>query len=180
MISMQRYVLEYLLIFVLLLACSCDRYPQVVLTRKIFPAASGAGNAAEKNKFDEILKRYRLPEADPKSYYARSPKLSRVSYTRYFADTNSCLPVAEINNKGVEYALKGMYAEAEILFNEAVREDGKFSSAYNNLGVIHELGNSREAAFAMYSKACLLDPENKYFRWNFLYFCDIKTDSVLK
>jgi tetratricopeptide (TPR) repeat protein len=170
-----------LLLLIFLQTASCDRYPQTTLTKKIFP---GSANQSEKiidrNKFDEILKRYKLPAVDPKSYYAHPAKANRINFTRYFADIISFSPAALINNKGIEYALNGMYGEAEILFNEAIKEDNKFSSAYNNIAVIHELNSNMDMAFAMYSKACILEPENKYIRWNFLYFCDNKTDSVLK
>lgn len=75
---------------------------------------------------------------------------------------------------GVEYALRGNYAEAEILFNEALKEDKNCPSMYNNLGVIYELNNNVEKAFGMYARACMLEPENTYYRYNFLYFCDNK------
>jgi tetratricopeptide (TPR) repeat protein len=170
----------FFLLLVLILTSSCDRYPQTVLTKKIFPdIASHDEKSVNRNKFNDILKRYKLPAADNKSYFAGSTKINRINYTRFFADVFSFSLLADINNKGVEYALKGMYAEAEILFNEAIKENEKLSFVYNNLAVIHELNNKKDAAFTMYSKACLLEPDNKYYRWNFLYFCDNKTDSIL-
>jgi tetratricopeptide (TPR) repeat protein len=170
----------FFLLLVLIVTSSCDRYPQAILTKKIFPnAANHDEKTVNKNKFNEILKRYKLPAVDNKSYFAGSTKVNRINYTRYFADAFSFSPLIEINNKGVEYALKGMYTEAEILFNEAIKENEKFSFAYNNLAVIYELNNNKDRAFSMYLKACFLEPDNKYYRWNFLYFCDNKTDFSL-
>ncbi|MBN2403929.1 MAG: tetratricopeptide repeat protein [Spirochaetes bacterium] len=161
-------------------AGSCDRYPQIIISRKIFSDASGeSGKSVKKNQIDEIIKRYKLIKLDEKSYNAPPSKINRINYNRYFTDVFSFSPLADINNKGVEFALKGMYAEAEILLNEALKEDEKCPFIYNNLGVVHELNNNKEKAFNMYSKACILEPDNKYYRWNFLYFCDNKTTPVL-
>ena len=115
-----------------------------------------------------------MTEADVKSYYAPLRKNTRLDYTRYFADMASVSVLAEINNKGIECALTGRYLEAEILFYEVLKEDADCPYACNNLGLIHELNNNKDKAFSMYSKACLLEPENKYYRWNFSGFCDSK------
>jgi tetratricopeptide (TPR) repeat protein len=175
----RRNINYFILSLILISLYSCDRYPQVDLNKRIFPkTAEQNENKIKKNQFDEILKRYKVPAADDKSYYVMSSKINRISYKRYFSDVFSFSPLGEIINRGVEYALRGMYAEAEILFNEVLKEDEKCSSAYNNLGVIYEM-NNKDKAFTMYSKACILEPDNEYYRWNFLYFCDNKSDSVL-
>ena len=97
-------------------------------------------------------------------------RIYKVYLKRYFAKYLHISPVAKINNRGVDYALKGNFRGAEVLFKESINEDSNFVPAYNNLGIIFELFGYREKAFKMYSRACLLEPENKYFRRIFLYF----------
>jgi tetratricopeptide (TPR) repeat protein len=103
------------------------------------------------------------------------PKLSRERKYRFFlkkffAISHTLSQLDRINNKGVEYCLKGRFREAAILFKEVLKEDEDFSAALNNLGIIYELFGNDSDAFTMYSRACLLEPGNEYFRKNFLYF----------
>lgn len=77
-------------------------------------------------------------------------------------------PVAMINRKGIEYALEGRFNEARNLFLEAIKEDASMAAAYNNLGIVYEVFGRKEESFAMYSKACFLEPDNDHFRRNLL------------
>ncbi len=89
---------------------------------------------------------------------------------KYFALSHSFSQLDRINNKGVEYSLNGRFKEAAILFQEVLKENENFSAALNNLGIIYELFGYHNSAFTMYSRACLSEPGNRYFRMNFLYF----------
>ena len=78
-------------------------------------------------------------------------------------------PADKINNMGAEYALKGEFKEAEMLFRDALKENPNCAAACGNLGLVYEIFGNRKAAFEMYSRACLLEPGNPVFRENFLY-----------
>lgn len=159
----------------IILFISCNSYPEIKLDKKLIPASVVQSEQLEKsNKSGKFSKYYKQLPIDEKGYPSSSLKINRVSYNRYFANVFSFSPLAEINNQGIEYAFKNMYIEAEVLFSEVIKEDNNFSSACNNLAIIYELLNNKEKAFSMYSRACLLDPDNEYYRWNFLYFCDNK------
>jgi Tfp pilus assembly protein PilF len=89
---------------------------------------------------------------------------------KYFAIIRSSSAIARINNRGVDLALKGNFHDAESLFRESLREDSDQPAVYNNLGIIYEIFRLRKKAFEMYSKACIKEPDNRYFRNNFLSF----------
>lgn len=93
----------------------------------------------------------------------------RVKYSRYYVLLPGYSAAAKINRKGVELAVAGKFSEADILFNQLVEEFPDEAAGYNNLGLVHEVSGRREKAFTMLTKACILDPENYYFRKNFLY-----------
>ncbi|MDY6935498.1 MAG: hypothetical protein SVZ03_14890 [Spirochaetota bacterium] len=97
-------------------------------------------------------------------------KIYKIYLKRYFAKSVSFSPIARINNRGVEYAMSGYFGKALILFNESINEYKSYPPAYNNLGIIYELFGHRQEAYKMYSKACLLEPENEYFKKNFIFF----------
>ncbi len=69
----------------------------------------------------------------------------------------------------MEHALNGKFKEAKLLFEETIKEDDNFAPAYNNLGIIYELFYDMDRAFEMYSRACIIEPGNDYYRRNFLY-----------
>lgn len=110
-------------------------------------------------------------------YESRDVGIYKIHLKRYFVELISFSPIAKINNRGVSYALKGQFRKAEILFNESLKEDCNFAPAYNNLGIIYELFGLYNDAFQMHSKACIIDPENKYFRINFLFLEDKVNES---
>lgn len=91
----------------------------------------------------------------------------RTGAVRYLALICSPSPVAAINNRGVALALDGKHEAAGILFREAAVEDASSGAAHNNSAVIHELAGRRKEAFRVYTAACLLDPGNRKFRYNF-------------
>jgi tetratricopeptide (TPR) repeat protein len=92
-----------------------------------------------------------------------------VTLKKYLARVSSGGAAARINNRGVALAEKGQFKEAAILFEELLRENNNAVTALNNLGVLYEISGNREKAFALYSRACLMEPDNEYFRHNFLY-----------
>ena len=91
---------------------------------------------------------------------------------KYLIKIPSIYSSSIINNRGVDLSLKGKFQMAENLFKESIIEYPHDPAAYNNLGIIYELFKNRKEAFKMYSKACLIDPQNLYFRKNFLTFVD--------
>lgn len=103
----------------------------------------------------------------------KSPEKKRIIYiNKYLAKVSRPAPLAEINGKAVEYALEGAFFEAERLFIEAAAEYPSSPVPFNNLGVIYEIFNMREKAAEFYLRACAIDPDNRYFRKNFLSFDD--------
>ena len=92
-----------------------------------------------------------------------------VTIKKYLARVSSGGTAERINNRGVALAEKGQFKEAAILFEEVLRENNNSVTALNNLGVLYEISGNREKAFALYSRACLIEPDNEYFRHNFLY-----------
>jgi len=93
----------------------------------------------------------------------------RVKYRRYYVVLPGYSAAAKINRKGVELAVAGKFSEADMLFTQLVEEFPDVAAGYNNLGLVHEVSGRREKAFTLLIKACILDPENYYFRKNFLY-----------
>ncbi|GEM_PF-602539 len=96
---------------------------------------------------------------------------------KYFALTYGTSPVDRMNKKGVEYALQGKFKEAEILFQEILKEEARCGAALNNLGIVYEIFCHYDRAFRMYAQACLLEPENEKFRSNFLSLKKMKRTS---
>ncbi len=95
--------------------------------------------------------------------------LTRVTYSRYYVVLPGYSAAARINRKGVELAVAGKFSEADMLFTQLIEEFPDEAAGYNNLGLVCEVSGHREKAFTLLSKACILDPENYYFRKNFLY-----------
>ncbi|MCP4136040.1 MAG: tetratricopeptide repeat protein [bacterium] len=95
---------------------------------------------------------------------------------RYFAPVDELSlfssPLSEINNQAITLALEGQFAQAERLLKEILNEEKNSGAVYNNLGIIYEVFNRHDKAFSMYSTACLLNPDNQYYRKNFLFFID--------
>ena len=80
-------------------------------------------------------------------------------------------PVADLNNRAVDFALTGKFREASVLFTEVLRE-GENPAAMNNIGIIYEIFRDGQKAFEMYSRACIIEPHNKKFRYNMLSFLE--------
>jgi tetratricopeptide (TPR) repeat protein len=115
-----------------------------------------------------IVKKVEAPSADAGDLAPRKA-VQKIYLYKHFAMVRSFSPAAKINNRGVEFALRGEFREASILFREAAKEDPVMGAAFNNLGIVFEIAGNSEKAFAMYSKACQLEPGNRHFRNNFLY-----------
>jgi tetratricopeptide (TPR) repeat protein len=166
-----RKLFQALLAIIIFIASqvSCNNFPAINVSRNILQPDNARKEKYKKNNF---LKRYSIPASPEKSYPVHAVKFNQVYNKRLFAESFSFSPLAYINSKGINLALNGRYTEAEILFTEALEENAAFAEACNNLGIIHELQNKNDNAFDMYSKACIIDPENKVFKLNFLYFCD--------
>ncbi|HSV97858.1 MAG TPA: hypothetical protein VLM75_13130 [Spirochaetota bacterium] len=138
----------------LALAClSCYRYHAIRIEHRADAALLFAGK-----------------EAGPAEARAANDKSTRSVYTiKRFADVRSSSPAAVINRKGIEHALEGRFNEARNLFLEAIKEDDSMAAPYNNLGIVYEVFGRKEESFDMYSRACLLESNNDYFRKNLLY-----------
>jgi hypothetical protein len=100
---------------------------------------------------------------------AQKKFIYKVYLKKYFAFSCSLSPAAKINNRGVNLALAGGFEEAQVLFVEALKEDNNMSAAINNLGIIYDISGLKTEASNCFSRACCLEPENEYFRNNFLY-----------
>ena len=77
-------------------------------------------------------------------------------------------PVYEINNRAVEMIEQGKFPSAEALLLQIVNEKKPLAAAINNLGVVREIAGDSAQAWESYSRACILDPDNEYFRSNML------------
>ena len=119
---------------------------------------------------DEAAFRVKKKDAADKESNLSGKRIYRFYLKKYFALSHSFSALDRINNKGVEYSLDGRFKEAAILFREVLKENENYGAALNNLGIIYELFGHYKSAFTMYSRACLLEPGNRYFRRNFLFF----------
>jgi tetratricopeptide (TPR) repeat protein len=102
----------------------------------------------------------------------RPGSAQKVRVPRYLAGSYSGAPFSRMNDRGVRYALEGRFREAETMFREALKDNPGFAPACNNLGVVYEIFGRRDDSFAMYSRACLIEPGNDVFRENFLNLSD--------
>jgi tetratricopeptide (TPR) repeat protein len=164
------YNIKQIFIIISFFLFSCTSYYTYSISKNI----NNNPEQIEKSGKNILSRRYGLSSDFDKSYPVKAIKFKHVYYKRYFAKSFSFSMPDEINNRGVELALDGKFAEAGILFSETIKEDNNSPEAYNNLGVIYELQNKTDHAFDMYSKACMIAPDNEFYRQNFLFFCDRK------
>ena len=99
-------------------------------------------------------------------------KTREIYITKYLANVSSPAPLAEINGMAVKYALEGRFIEAERLFMEAAAEYPSSPVPLNNLGVVYEIFGKRDKAADYYLRASIIEPDNRYFRKNFISFDD--------
>lgn len=169
-------VIYSLLLSFLIILLSCSTYPSIKISSNLLNK-SDVLKKEKKTKLNKFFKQYSLLNEEDKGYLAAKDISGRIYYRRFLIYSSSLSIPAEINNKAVEYVIKGMYDKAKFLFIEALNEGNNFVPALNNLGVVYELLRQKNRAFKMYSSACLKDPEDEFIRWNFLFFCDNRLDS---
>lgn len=159
----------------LLFLCTCGSYAPVRLSRDV-PAGDESPGVRNQKKRDPVLEGYgdKRHQKSKKGIAELRKGMYRFYIKKYFALAGSGTPVGEMNDKGVEYALQGSFREAEIIFREVLREDRNNPAACNNLGIVYELFGRHKESFAMYSRACLLEPDNPYFRKNLMFMNDEK------
>ena len=162
--------IKFAVCLIILMINSCVNYKPVRFLRTINIINYDKEKLEKDNRAGADFSSYYLSANDgKKGYIADNKRKGTPVYTkRFFAEVISSRPIAKINNRGVEYALNGKFMDARFIFEETLKEDNKFAPAYNNLGIIFELFKKKYDAFRMYSKACILDPENEYYRNNFL------------
>jgi len=68
--------------------------------------------------------------------------------------------VAQINNLGMSYLLKGMLEEAEIEFRRAIEKKPDYSKGHSNLGVVYLQQNRLDDAIKEFKLAIKYDPNN--------------------
>ncbi|MCX7795789.1 MAG: tetratricopeptide repeat protein, partial [bacterium] len=68
--------------------------------------------------------------------------------------------VAQINNLGMSYLLKGMLSEAEAEFKRAIEKKPEYSKGHNNLGVVYLQQNRLDEAIKEFKLAIKYDPNN--------------------
>lgn len=159
------------LIITILIIGSCYSYLPVRFSKKIIHQSPNSSYLSKDIKEDRVQFDVISFERKGKGRnLLKGGRSYRIYLKKHFARSIGLSHVDKINNKGVEYAFKGRFKEAEILFLESIKENSEFVPAYNNLGIIFELFGYKDKAFYMYSKACLLEPQNEYFRRNLLYF----------
>jgi Flp pilus assembly protein TadD len=86
---------------------------------------------------------------------------------KYLSDNKTVM-----NTEVISLIKDGRYTEAEIILYDILNENPNDSCAANNLGVIFELEEKFELSMNMYYKAWSIDPQNKFYRKNFLYLMD--------
>jgi tetratricopeptide (TPR) repeat protein len=154
------------------MAPSCYYYRQVRLITRVCLNCEG-----EKSRNTDVANdadRSSQHESGKEKINRKGANTHAFFIKKYLAVSFSSRPAAKINNRGVEYALSGRFKEAETLFKEVLREDDRFGAAYNNIGIIYEAFGYGDKAFQMYSRACMLEPNNIHFRENLLYLTDEK------
>ena len=162
-----------LLSHIIFFCFSCSNYPVVEFTDRdmIYSSRDRGGNteAYIRKSRHSFAERYMLYPGEDKSYPVNRTGGMEIVLKRFFRRDCFSSPVGAINNQGVDCALDGRYRAAAVLFGEAIKEDDRYSPAWNNLGIMYEFFMEGDA-HAMYSRACLLDPDNEYYRRNYLYF----------
>ncbi len=98
----------------------------------------------------------------------KSVQVYTYNQTRFFKIISGSSPIASLNNKAVENGLQRNYNEAKILFEQIINEDPDIAAVNNNLGLIYEFLGNKERALDLYNRACVLEPDNEYFKDNFL------------
>jgi tetratricopeptide (TPR) repeat protein len=71
-----------------------------------------------------------------------------------------------MNDKAAEYIVQGKFPQAEILLLSLLSDYPGCAQANNNLGIVYESAGDAAKAFQYLSKACLLEPDNEYYRKN--------------
>lgn len=160
---------------VIIIINSCINYKAVQFIKTIYISNYDKDKTVDGSVRSGFPNYHSQVNEDKKGYIADDKKsVNRIYLKRHFAESGSNAPIAKINNRGVDYALKGKFIDARFLFEEALKEDDKFAPAYNNMGIVFELFNMKDDAFRMYSKACIIDPDNEFYRSNFLNFRELK------
>lgn len=137
--------------------CSCYSYKTVRVAVRVSAVEEEIPGRIARKTSDQGLRR-------------RDAARSHTVYIRRYCATGvSAGPLEAINSRGVQSITAGRLGEAEILFNELVRENARNAAALNNLGVVYEITGRSAEAFEMYSRACLIEPDNDHFRHNFLF-----------
>lgn len=139
------------------LVCSCYSYKTVRVAVRVSAVEEKISGRTSGKAVDDGLRRRGVTRSHT------------VHIRRYCATGVTAGPLEAINSRGVRSLTAGRLNEAEILFNELVRENARNAAALNNLGVVYEITGRSEEAFDMYSRACLIEPDNDYFRHNFLF-----------
>ena len=139
------------------LVCSCYSYKTVRVAVRVSAVEEEIPGRIARKTSDQGLRR-------------RDAARSHTVYIRRYCATGvSAGPLEAINSRGVQSITAGRLGEAEILFNELVRENARNAAALNNLGIVYEITGRSAEAFEMYSRACLIEPDNDHFRHNFLF-----------
>jgi tetratricopeptide (TPR) repeat protein len=71
-----------------------------------------------------------------------------------------------MNDRAAEYMMQGKFPQAEILLQSLLSDYPGCAQANNNLGIVYESAGDLMKAFQYLSKACLLEPDNEYYRKN--------------
>lgn len=120
-------------------------------------------------KIDSIVDR----KSGDVRYYQKEKDVKGRVYTyylkKYLAILSGTSPISVVNKRGVNYTLNGRFKEAVILFLDILKDNKSCAAVWNNLGVVYELFGMHKKAFSMYSRACIIEPDNSYFRKNFLF-----------
>jgi hypothetical protein len=86
---------------------------------------------------------------------------------RYIIFTGGSSPYAEINNMAADLILEGKFPQAEVLLSDLSKDEPKRGDAFNNLAIVYESSGNYDKACDNFLRACMIDPDNKYFRMNF-------------
>ena len=92
---------------------------------------------------------------------------SGIHSPRYVTFTGGGSPYAVINNKAANMILDGKFPQAEVLLADLAKDEPGRGDAFNNLAVIYECAGDYDKACDNYLRACMIDPDNRYYRLNF-------------
>ncbi len=144
-----------IIIFFSLISITCTSYETIRLQDRLY-----LNDLIGKDDSRKIKSSHTLSPGEQKKWVRYYKK-------KFTAKSSNSGIYVQLNNKAADLISQGNYSEARLLLLQAIKENPEFAAAYNNIAVASEASGNNDDAFQNYSKACLIEPDNKYYRRNF-------------